>query len=63
LGILLSFASPKESNKEKETTKTNSTFFFHTKPAKIGLKKLQFALFVDISRTSLNSERRVGQKR
>ena len=30
--IFLSFASPKERNKEKETTKTNFNFLFHTKP-------------------------------
>lgn len=30
LSLLLSFASPKESNKEKETTKTNCNFFFLT---------------------------------
>ncbi|MDO9186327.1 MAG: hypothetical protein Q7W13_09975, partial [Bacteroidia bacterium] len=49
-----SFASPKESNKEKEPTKTNFNFFFHSKTyPKFGLKKLQFALFVDVSRTVL----------
>src|SRR6266704_1700409 len=51
--VFLSFASPKERNKEKETTKTNSNFFFHTVSAFACLKKLQFALFVDGQRTLL----------
>jgi len=49
---------------EKETTKTNLKLLFCPQnPCATGPQNLQFALFVDISRTTLNSEWRVGQKR
>ncbi len=53
--IFLSFVSPKERNKEKETTKTNhKPSFYPQMPYATSPRNLRFALFVDISRTVNN---------
>jgi hypothetical protein len=63
LSIFLSFGCPKERNKEKDTTKTNSKLAL-VAPAKASVpSNLQFTLFVDGRRTDPNLERCVGRKR
>jgi hypothetical protein len=53
--ILLSFDSPKESNKEKATTKPNLQLSFFTQKSYTSLpRNWRFALFVDINRTNTN---------
>jgi hypothetical protein len=50
IGIFLSFACPKERNKEKDTTKTNYKLALVAPATPSMLSNLQFALFVDIHR-------------
>ncbi|MDP1744009.1 MAG: hypothetical protein Q8L90_00440 [Bacteroidota bacterium] len=45
MSIFLSFASPKERNKEKEPTKTNSNFFFTQRPTQKWPKKIAVRSF------------------
>ena len=53
----------KKVTKKKRPRKPTSIFSFTQNQPKLGLKKLQFALFVDGNCTPMNSEWRVGLKR
>ena len=54
LVLFLSFACPKERNKEKDTTKTNLKLALVAQIHASMLSNLRFALFVDSHRTAIS---------